>query len=180
MDARNFGGTKSTYGCDVTAGLINYEIVSHDEDRDSFVGDSEEELERDAKNYIRDLFKYAGLKDLQKKVEKASQKNESKNTPKSKRITESRKSNKRILKEYFEWSEGYEDVAEAKELLKDMEFLASLDGLSDLEIMEAVKEEVTENYINNQDIGSHDDLDFGAFLDSVAVEFINLLNAPII
>lgn len=90
VDARNFGGTKSTYGCDVTVGLINYEIASHDEDRDSFVGDSKEELERDAKNYIRDLFKYAGLKDLQKKVEKASQKNESKNTPKSRRITESR------------------------------------------------------------------------------------------
>lgn len=96
------------------------------------------------------------------------------------KLAESKNPNKKALKEYFEWSEGYEDVAEAKTLLKDMRFLASLDGLSDLEIMEAVKEEITKNYINNQGIGSHDDLDFDAFLDSVASEFMKLLHAPII
>lgn len=67
LDAREAGGSSSKYTAEVNTGYRTFEIAAADDDRDDFVG-GKEEIENDAKQYAKDLYKY--VKDDLKKIDK--------------------------------------------------------------------------------------------------------------
>ena len=78
------------------------------------------------------------------------------------------------LNEYYEWTD-LDAEAEADALINDMDFVASLEGCSDEEIKDLVKDELQDNiqYDGN-------DEDWEEFLETTAYYFLKKLYSPIV